>query len=317
MNVVTRPESSAAQELRHALQARIGRYREKTFDFDAFPANCGYPLLSRGQMRFVGAGGSPKLGDTSTLPPTSFTVSLIHQPPGCFAAAHKHEIEEAFFVFHGVLTVGWEQDGDVVEVRLGRRDMLMNALDLPHGFRNDDVEPVLMSVMVGVGKPLPPVYTAHPRDVDEATALCFGARRTLRLDPQGDHPLMRKMMTHLVRYAELSWRADDAGFRRATYVGPGGVHSAQNRKELIALPPGAAVRAYARPVEDAFFVTDGLLTVGWEEGGAVAELHLGPRELLLTPAGRPHWFRNDGLEPVQFMMVIGSDQPDGFAYQAA
>src|ERR1700757_442707 len=112
MNVITRKESSAAAELQAGLEARIGRYREKRFDFDAFPANRGYPLLARGQMRFVGAGGSPKVGDSTTLPPTSFTVSLIHQQPGCFAAAHMHEIEEAFFVFQGVLTVGGEKEGD-------------------------------------------------------------------------------------------------------------------------------------------------------------------------------------------------------------
>ena len=317
MNVITRPQGSADAGLEAALLGRIGRYRDKTFDFDAFPANRGYPLLARGQMRFVGAGGSPKVGDSTTFPPTSFTVSLIHQQPGCFAAAHKHEIEEAFFVFGGVLTVGWERDGECVEVRLGRKDMIMNALDLAHGFRNDDVEPILMSVMVGVGKPLPPVYTAHPKDVDPALALKFGATSTLRFDPTSDHPLMRKMAKSVVRYADLDWHADAAGFRRATYVGEGGVHSVQNRKELVALPPGAGVKAYARDVEDAYFVTDGLLTVGWEEDGKVAETRIGPRELLLTPAGRPHWFRNDGLAPVEFMMVIGTAKADDFAFRAA
>lgn len=317
MNVITRPDSTEAAALRAALLGQVGRYRDKTFDFDAFPANRGYPLLARGQMRFVGAGGSPKVGDSTTLPPKSFTVSLIHQQPGCFAAAHKHEIEEAFFVFHGVLTVGWEQGGEAVEVRLGRKDMIMNALDLAHGFRNDDVEPVLMSVMVGVGKPLPPVYTAHPRDVPEEAALRFGASTTRRFDPASEHPLMRKMAGNLVRYADLEWRADGAGFRRATYVGPGGIASAQNRKEMVGLPPGAGVKPYARPVEDAYFVTEGLLTVGWEENGVVAETRIGPRELLLTPPGRPHWFRNEGLAAAEFLMIVGEAGPDGCAFRAA
>jgi len=48
---------------------RIGRYLEKRWDWDAFPANSGYPELERAQMRYVGAGGSPKTDDRSTLRP--------------------------------------------------------------------------------------------------------------------------------------------------------------------------------------------------------------------------------------------------------
>ena len=40
---------------------RIGRYLDKRWDWDAFPANAGYPELERAQMRYVGAGGSPKI----------------------------------------------------------------------------------------------------------------------------------------------------------------------------------------------------------------------------------------------------------------
>lgn len=313
------PDQAAPQsvDLDAALGARIGRYRDKTFDMDAFPSNRGYAELERGQMRFVGAGGSPKVGDSETFPPGSFTVSLIHQQPGRFAAGHMHEIEESFLVFDGVLTVGWEKDGDAVEVRLGRKDLIMNAMNIAHGFRNDDVQPVLMSVMVGVGKPLPPVYTAHPKDTPMERALKFGATRTLRLEQAGDHELARLMAPQVVRYHDLTPVRDAGGFTKRVYVGAGAVSSRQNRLELVTLAPGEGVQAYARSVEDAYFVMDGTLSVGWERDGAVATRRIGARDLLLTPAGQPHWFRNDSAFPVEFMMVIGTPEPDNFVHRPA
>ena len=44
-------------------------------------------------MRYIGAGGSPKVGDTSTMKADNFTLSLIHKEPGKYA------------VFVGSLTV--------------------------------------------------------------------------------------------------------------------------------------------------------------------------------------------------------------------
>ena len=55
--------STLADEMR----AHTGLFTEKTFDWDAFPASRGIPDLSRAQLRYVGAGGSPKVGDPSTL----------------------------------------------------------------------------------------------------------------------------------------------------------------------------------------------------------------------------------------------------------
>ena len=126
------------------MAACIGRYRDKVFDWDAFPANRGFSELERAQIRYIGAGGSPKVDDPNTLPPEHFTLSMVHQPPGKYAASHMHEIEEAFLVLDGVLTIGWSWDDEVIEVRLGPRDMCLNASGRPHGFRNDGVNPVLM-----------------------------------------------------------------------------------------------------------------------------------------------------------------------------
>jgi oxalate decarboxylase/phosphoglucose isomerase-like protein (cupin superfamily) len=77
------------------------------------------------------------------------------------------------------------------------------------------------------------------------------------------------------------------------------------------------VRPYARDVEDAYLVLEGCLTVGWEEGGRTIEKRLGPKDLAFNPPGRPHYFRNDGLEDAQFMMVVGTPKPEDVAFRAA
>ena len=48
--------------------------------------------LARAQMRYIGAGGSPKADDPSTLKPGQFTLSLVYQPVGKYAACHSHEV---------------------------------------------------------------------------------------------------------------------------------------------------------------------------------------------------------------------------------
>src|SRR5205823_4001255 len=112
---ITQPrESSGTQVLVH-----VGRYTQKLWDWDAFPASKGYPELARAQMRFIGAGGSPKVGDTSTLAPSCFTCSLIYLDSPRYAAAHSHEIEEVFWVQTGRLTVSWELENEWIDVLLG------------------------------------------------------------------------------------------------------------------------------------------------------------------------------------------------------
>jgi mannose-6-phosphate isomerase-like protein (cupin superfamily) len=82
------------------------------------------------------------------------------------------------------------------------------------------------------------------------------------------------------------------------------------RKDPARIPPGKGVRAYTRDVEDALFVLSGYLTVGWEQGGAVVEQRLGPREVVFNPAGRAHFFRNDGVEDAEFLMIVGTPEPE-------
>lgn len=320
MNVITRDTTTRdTGDLQARLRAHIGRHAEKQFDWDAFPSNRGFAELERAQMRYVGAGGSPKVGDVSTLKPEHFTVSLIHQPVGKYAAAHAHEIEEAFLVLQGVLTVGWERDGDVVEIGLGPKDMIVNVDGIAHGFRNSGVEPVLLSIMVGSARPLPPSYHAHPKDTGPELARAFGAQpgRTARFDAESEHPLQQHMARHVVRYAERRPHWDAAGIAHMVYVGEGAVAPVGNRKELLTIPRGCGVRGYNRDVEETFLVIGGCLSVGWEDGGRMAEVRLGPKDLVLSPAGMTHWFRNDGVEDAQVFMVVGSGKVDGVAFVPA
>jgi hypothetical protein len=171
-------------DLLREIRAAIGRHTDKSFDWDAFPGSAGFPELDRAQMRYIGAGGSPKVDDPSTLKPGAFTLSLIHQPVGKYAACHSHEVVEHFLVLDGVLTVGWAWGDDVIEAKLGPLDMVLNQKSRPHGFRNDGVGPVLMSVSVGSGMPKPPVYACHPKDGDPARARRFGAAPDHRLRPR-------------------------------------------------------------------------------------------------------------------------------------
>jgi mannose-6-phosphate isomerase-like protein (cupin superfamily) len=87
--------------------------------------------------------------------------------------------------------------------------------------------------------------------------------------------------------------------------------------DMIRLPKGAAIQSYARPVEDAYFALEGCVTVGWEEAGRSAEERLGPKDLMFNPAGQAHYFRNDGLVDAEFMLLVGSPQPEEVRFRAA
>jgi len=189
-------------DLARDMRRHVGRHTEKSFDWDAFPGSRGFPELARAQMRYIGAGGSPKTDDPNTLAPGQFSLSLIHQPVGCYAASHSHEIVEHFLVLDGVLTVGWLWGEEVIEARLGPLDMVLNEAGRPHGFRNDGVAPVLMSISVGSGMPKPPVYFCHPEDGEPERARRFGAAegRTLAFDPASDDPRQHDASLFLMRH---------------------------------------------------------------------------------------------------------------------
>ena len=97
--------------------------------------------------------------------------------------------------------------------------------------------------------------------------------------------------------------------RKDDIVGPFDLRKVAN-VDLIRLPQGRGVRSYVRDVEDAYLVLEGVVTVGWEEDGRTVEQRLGPKDVMLNPAGRRHWFRNDGFADAEFMMVVGTPKPE-------
>jgi mannose-6-phosphate isomerase-like protein (cupin superfamily) len=301
------------------MNACIGRYADKVHDWDAFPGSRGFPELARSQIRYIGAGGSPKIDDPSTLRPDHFTVSMVHQPVGKYGASHAHEVEEAFLVIQGVLTVGWEWDGEVILARLGPKDMVLQAKNIAHGFRNDGVEPVLVSIMMGKARPNPPQYIYHPKTHDPELAAAFGAKpgKSRPISWESDDPRDRMLAQHIVRYSQQKPQWNEAGFGKLVYIGEGGAPPGSYRKDLVSLPRGAGVRAYERPVEEAYLVLEGCITVGWVEGGRVVEQRLGARDLILNPPGQPHYFRNEGFGDAQFMMIVGEPKPESVRFQAA
>jgi mannose-6-phosphate isomerase-like protein (cupin superfamily) len=125
------------------------------------------------------------------------------------------------------------------------------------------------------------------------------------------------MANYVIRHADQPTLWDAAGFTRKVYVGPGGVASDTCRKEMLGVPAGVGVKPYVRDVEDAFLVLEGSLTVGWEQDGAQVEAELGPRDLVLNPAGRSHWFRNNSAGPCTVWSVIGTDRPETVAFERA
>ncbi|MDR3101549.1 MAG: cupin domain-containing protein [Paraburkholderia sp.] len=306
------------QSAQAEMRSFIGRHHHKTFDWRAFTVNDGYPQLARAQMRYVGAGGSPKSDDPDTLKAEHFTVSLVSQPVGKYASSHMHEVDESFLVLGGVLSIVWLWGDEAIEARLGRKDLCLNMRNRVHGFKNEGLEPVLASISVGSGQPLPPAFSVHPRDGDPELAARFGAApgKTCDFDPESDDPRHRELARHLVHYSQQPV-IRMPGFSKKVYVGDGGAPAGTYRMDLVHLAPGEGIRFYERDVEDTYLVIDGVVTVGWEVGGHVVEQRLGMHDLIFNPAGRPHYFRNDGCENAQFMMTVGDAAPERVEFLAA
>ena len=218
----------------------------------------------------------------------------------------------------GVLTVGWAWGDEVIEARLGPKDMVLNEAGRPHGFRNDGIEPVLMSISVGTGMPKPPVYVCHPRDGDLLAARRFGASpgKTYTFSSRSDDPRQQAFARHIIRYAKRRpvW---DSGWARLVYIGEEGAPPGQYRLDMIHLPKGVGIRGYSRPVEEAYLVLEGCITVGWERSGRVTEERLGPKDMILNPSNQVHYFRNDGISDAEFMLLVGTSQAEDIRFQPA
>ena len=134
--------------------SRVLRYKELLPDWNAF-ADSQIEGRKRGQYRFIGAGGSGK-PDPNALPAGGFTLSIMVLPPGQGGSAHTHEVEEAFFVLEGELTVFFQdQDGTQASAKLKKYDAVSCPAGIPHGFHNETDKDVLMQTMIGSGTPGP------------------------------------------------------------------------------------------------------------------------------------------------------------------
>jgi mannose-6-phosphate isomerase-like protein (cupin superfamily) len=148
-----KPPEVASLSPEEIAERYVGRFKDKVPDWAAFE-DAKDEGFRRAQHRFIGAGGSGKHDDPSTIPPRGFTLSVIYLPVGQGNAAHTHEVEEVFFVLQGTLTVFVEDErGHRVSRRLGPWECIACPPGVIHGFQNESLEPVYFQVMLGRGRP--------------------------------------------------------------------------------------------------------------------------------------------------------------------
>jgi mannose-6-phosphate isomerase-like protein (cupin superfamily) len=303
-------QTPPAVSLAQRMAAHVGLHHQKLWDWDAFPASRGYPELARAQMRYIGAGGSPKTGDPSTLAPSCFTCSLIYLDAERYAAVHAHEIEEIFFVHEGRLTVSWQRpDDEFVDVMLGPGDLLLNPPDVPHGFRNDGPQPVVAQFMVGHPRPLNPAYKYHPNKGDP------GPKFNQPLLPPEDER-SQWIAQYVVRAADVSteWvTSADGRFAHQPYVLPktqgGVVEPGHYSLEMLHVPESASTPWYRFDYEVAFMVWDGVLSVDWTEADQQVSTRLARRDLVQVPPGQTFRLRNAAVGTVRAAAMIGTPTP--------
>jgi len=148
-----KPPEIAALSPDEIAERFIGRFRDKTADWEAFE-DARIDGYRRAQHRFIGAGGSGKHDDATVIPARAFTLSVMYVPPGQGNAPHTHEVEEVFFVLRGHLTVFVEDEGGRrVSRRLGPWECIACPPGVIHGYQNDGLEPVYFQVMLGCARP--------------------------------------------------------------------------------------------------------------------------------------------------------------------
>ena len=53
------------------------------------------------------------------------------------------------------------------------------------------------------------------------------------------------------------------------------------------------------------------------KAGHTVEERLGPKDAIFNPAGRVHYFRNDGVADAEFMLLVGTARAEDVRFQAA
>lgn len=157
-----RPEGANFKEW---METRIARFSTRKYDFDALKFQADYdPKYRRGQMRYIGTGGTGVASDMNTIPAEHFTFSTMVIPAGHVGPSHLHvDVEEVFFILRGKVKLVLEKDGERFEAILGDRDVV----SVPPGVYREEInigdEDALMCVMLGSPKPVTPTYPPeHP-----------------------------------------------------------------------------------------------------------------------------------------------------------
>lgn len=159
----TRPEGAS---LKDWMETRIARFSSRKYDFDALKFQADFdPKYRRGQMRYIGTGGTGVGTDSNTIPSEHFTFSTMVIPAGNEGPTHIHvDVEEVFFLMRGKLKVVLTTpEGERFETVMTDRDVI----SVPPGVYREEVnigdEDALMCVMLGAKKPITPTYPAdHP-----------------------------------------------------------------------------------------------------------------------------------------------------------
>lgn len=148
-----RPPELVNATLEDIEKSYIAKFSNRVPDWAAFE-DAKIEGYKRAQHRFIGAGGSGKIGDTSVIPARGFTLSIMFVNPGQGNAAHTHEVEEVFFVLQGFLDVFiQEENGEPRWTRLGPWECIACPPGVIHGYENRSLEPVYFQVMLGRAKP--------------------------------------------------------------------------------------------------------------------------------------------------------------------
>jgi mannose-6-phosphate isomerase-like protein (cupin superfamily) len=157
-----RPEGANFKEW---METRVARFSTRKYDFDALKFQADYdPKYRRGQMRYIGTGGTGVASDMNTIPAEHFTFSTMVIPAGHVGPSHLHvDVEEVFFILRGKVKLVLEKDGERFETILGDRDVV----SVPPGVYREEInigdEDALMCVMLGSPKPVTPTYPPeHP-----------------------------------------------------------------------------------------------------------------------------------------------------------
>jgi len=155
----------AGATLEQWMSSRIARLSSRKYDFEALKFQADFdPKYRRGQMRYIGTGGTGVSSDNNTIPSEHFTFSTMIIPAGNEGPLHIHtDVEEVFFVLRGKIKLMVEANGEYFETIMTDRDIVSVPPGVYRGEINIGDEDALMCVMLGAKKPITPTYPDnHP-----------------------------------------------------------------------------------------------------------------------------------------------------------